>query len=261
MKRIIQTLIVLPGLLLAATGCSIKEERSECPCWLDVFFEEFPEEGLVLSAWNGSRLFQDEIAGEDFSDFYEKEVKKGLVSLSAYRCKDSLTEKDGSLVIPIGSQADSLYAHLSWVECYGEFACDTVRLHKQFATVHLTLENSSGQAYPYWVEVVGNINGMNTRTLSPAEGEFDFIPELSENQDCSFRLPRQKDGSLSLLIYKKEDNSFVDCLALGELICASGYDWAAEDLSDIDITIDFAKVGIQISIRGWDSEYIYEITI
>lgn len=253
--------LLLAGLLILLQSCSLKEERSDCPCWLDVFFGNFPEEGLVLSAWQGEKLFKDDVTRDDFTDFYEKEVKRGLVSLSAYRNSGALSVSGDIISIQKGSQADSLYAYSSYVECFGEFAADTVHLYKQFATVFLQLKNSADNVYPYWVRIIGNVSGTQVRDLSPVGGEFLFDPTLSETQGCTFRLPRQKDDSLILEFHNISDGSLADSINLGAQIASAGFDWGARSLNDIIIEIDFAKVGMEITVREWESEDIYDITI
>lgn len=257
---ILSTIAVLGTVILSS--CSIKEDRSPCPCWLDIFFNGFPHEGVVIAGYSSDKVLHDMVSEDEFTDFVEYSVPRTLLSVSAFRVNPAIS-LDGKMVkIKKGDQADSLYAHQSYVDCRGECAVDTVTLHKQFATVYLTFENSEGESVnSYDVVVRGNVSGIDITTLQPAEGEFEFKPKGNADGLYVFRLPRQKDSSIAIDLYRTDNGEFIDTIDAGTLIERSGYDWRARDLQDIVINVDFAKMGIDVSVRSWDSEEIYEVTI
>lgn len=259
MKRKQIIFFLLAGVLLSS--CSIKEDRSPCPCWLDVFFDVFPAEGVSISAYDSHELFDHKINVEPESGFEEYEVPRTFVSLCAYRRLSGVNASSGKVIISKGNQSDSLYSHLSRVNCTGEFAEDTVKLHKQFATVYLTFENAEGASDAYLPKIKGKVCGLDLTSLDPINGDFEYMPDEPDNLIYQFRLPRQKDSSIQMELYKKSDGSFADTIELGRLIENSGYDWTAVDLKDIVVTVDFAKVEMEISVREWASEDIYDITI
>lgn len=249
-------------LALSLCSCSIKEDRSPCPCWLQVFFDRFPDSGVVLTGYTTENIFGESVGKDDFEDFVELTVPRTLLSVSSYRRTPGITHSGRKITISRGCQADSLYAHQAYVDCSGENAVDTVSFHKQFATVYLTFENSEGETLAkYDVLVKGGVNGMDLATLEPIEGEFEFKPEEREDNFFVFRIPRQNDDSLSLELYDKSDGEFVDAIGAGLLIRNSGFDWRAKDLKDIVINVDFAKMNLEVSVREWDAQEIYDITI
>lgn len=259
MKRKTFIILMTAGVLLCS--CSVKEDRTPCPCWLDVFFDAFPKEGVSLAGYGSQRIFSDELDEKPYTGYREYEVQRTFISVSAYRMLEGIDGRSGSALIEKGNQADSLYAHLSSVNCTGEFAVDTVRLHKQFATVYLTFENTEGITVSYTPVITGNVCGMDLKTLRPLEGEFEYEPSEAGPLFYTFRIPRQKDSSLQMELYDSNDGSFIDTVDLGRLIVNSGYDWNARDLKDIVVTVDFAKVEMEIHVSEWGSEDIYDVTI
>jgi hypothetical protein len=72
-------------------------------------------------------------------------------------------------------------------------------------------------------------------------------------------LPRQIDASLMLEV--DDGKGGYKAFALGQYIVSSGYDWTAEDLEDITVTLDYALTEIRLVIGGWESVYEYEMEI
>lgn len=245
-----------------ASSCSIKEDRTPCPCWLDIFLPDSNTSTVGISLWQGDQqLLTEDVEYTRFVPFLEKEVKRGFNRLSAFERKGNLKMNGTCVKIETGHQCDSLYAYSDIVDCTGEFAIDTIVFHKQFATLSLQIVNAEEITYPYTLSVRGNVNGTDLTTLSPINGKFLYEPSLDENCTGTCRLPRQKDSSLALDMCKIEGGSLVDTIPLGDLIEKTGYDWNLADLDDITIIIDFAKAEIVVSVNEWQSEYTYEIEI
>lgn len=262
MKRIIEAVITLTGLAIMVSSCSIKEDRTPCPCWLDIFLPETYKCTVGISLWQGNtQLLSEDIGYTRFVPFLEKEVKRGFNRLSAFKNNGDLNLSATSVKIEPGQQCDSLYAYCDVVDCRGEFAMDTIVFHKQFATLSLQIVNPQEITYPYALTVKGNVSGIELTSLKPIEGAFKYTTALDEDYIGTCRLPRQKDSSLSLDMNKVDDGTLVDTIPLGELISRTGYNWSAEDLDDITITIDFAKAEIVVTVNEWQSEYTYEIEI
>ena len=252
----------LAAVVLMAGSCSIKEDRSECPCWLKVFIDPFPASGAVISAWNGSPVFLDMVEEGDWTDFYEATVPRGFLGVTCFRHIPSLDFRDGVILIGCGHEADSLYAHHATVDCTGETAIDRASLHKQFSTVYMSFKDTGdGEDFPYDVKIRGGVDGMDMSTLEPHPGEFLFAPQEVAPLRWQFRVPRQKDSSLMLDLYRKGDGGLADSLPLGLYIAESGFDWEAESLEDIVITVDFAKADLEVTVSEWNADTVYDITI
>ena len=73
-----KTLITLAALLSLA-ACSIKEDRTPCPCWLSIDFTKVSQKNVNVAAWGEGELFCERIAVKDYlgAEGYEKTVPKG----------------------------------------------------------------------------------------------------------------------------------------------------------------------------------------
>ena len=38
---------------------------------------------------------------------------------------------------------------------------------------------------------------------------------------------------------------------IGDIIAQSGFDWEAEDLEDIDLTLDYSATQVTFTVNGW----------
>ena len=258
-----KTLITLAAALIGAAACSIKEDRTPCPCWLSIDFAKVSQKNVNVAAWGDSELFFERIAVTDYPDAgsFEKTVPKGYVNTSVVSGEREMFRSGARLNIPVGHDADSIYAHAGYVECLGEFASDTAVMHKQFARVFMNVEIPQGLRYPYTFTACSDVCGMDMRDLSPVEGEFRVDLDLDEENICMFCLPRQREsgGNLKLLIY--EGNEVIETIPLAEWINQMGYNWLKKDLEDIYVGVDYAKAEVSISIKGWDEGYSFKVEI
>lgn len=249
--------------LLLAASCSIKEDRSPCPCWLSIDFSRCPKMSVTVAAWAEDEIFSERIASDDYKEpgSYEKTVPKGWVSTSVIKGEREMQRNAERLIIPLGHDADSIYAHASAIECLGEFAKDTAVLHKQFARVFMSVEIPEGHEYPYSLVISSDVCGMDMRDLSPIEGEFCIDLVMGEDNIGMFCLPRQKEdgGDLKMLIYYQQE--LIETIPLADWINQMGYNWLKKDLDDIYIGVDYAKAEVSISIKGWDDGYSFKVEI
>jgi hypothetical protein len=258
-----KTLIIMAAILLLAASCSIKEDRSPCPCWLSIDLNRCTPKSVTVAAWGEDEIFCERVAVQDYQEegSYEKTVPKGYVSTSVIGGERDMQRSGARLIIPMGHDADSIYAHARSVECFGEFARDTAVLHKQFARVFMSVQIPQGHQYPYTFKACSDICGMDMRDLSPVEGDFLLDLKLDEQNICMFCIPRQKEdgGELRLLIYEEE--KVIETIPLADWIDRMGYNWLKKDLEDIYIGVDYAKAEVSISIKGWDDGVSFKVEI
>ena len=266
----------MAGILLLSS-CSVKEDRSGCPCWMTVDLSKVAKsrqhiaESVVLRLRGNSDevdySYQVTEAVKPDVGALEYEVPRGSVGVSAVALGneipgqagyDGIVGYDGDEIrIPVGEQMDSLYGFFRMFYTRCESVLCDVELHKEFCTVSFTL-GDDGYVSPYDLEVWGNVAGVSAWDLMPLEGDFRFAPSL-EDGVYRVRVPRQVDNSSELVML--EDSEIVDRLPLGEYIARSGYDWAAEDLADVHIALDMEKQQVMITVSGWDGVVVMDIVI
>lgn len=265
--------IVLLALQLA-TGCSVKEDRLPCPCYLQVDLKDAYDgiEGksgdVLVSIYCPDTYYRSSVLVSNYPDYLEIPVPKGEVMVSVLSEPDFQQMSDKSLLIRQGRQSDSVYAYCTNILAEEEFIYDRITLHKQYSTVFLKL--SGPEVYPEWgvspveldIRIVGGTDGLQTNGLKPHEGSFFIdLPAKKPEEVHSFRIPRQADKSLVMELYEHSTGAHVDTLPLGEYIDATGYSWDAVDLQDIYIELNYAMAEVRISINEWDEEeaFIQEI--
>ena len=236
-------LLGMTVMLAALCSCSVKEDRSDCPCWLTVEAEK----SISISGWFGqTNLFRDHAGG-----FVERTVPRGTVDITGVH---------GSLVAPVGHQLDSLFAAHVSVNTVAEFRHTKVALRKNFATVELDFKDEDDGRTEYELEVTGTVCGADARTLEPKEGHFRCIPEpQAAKRGYAFRVPRQKDESLRLILSR--EGTVRETIDLGRIIVKNGFDWTKEDLGDITVLCDLPAHTFTISIKDWEGPVTFEITI
>lgn len=253
MRRINIILVVLLPLL---ASCSVKEDRDECPCWLQIDLSTCSHyaDRVSLKGWTSSSpVFGVQVLSEDFSSSHEEEVPRTMVSYCATSGLDDSRSSGMLVIVPEGMQSDRLYAYRADVQAFGETAYDKVSLHKQYAAVAVKIDDSDND---YSVTVKSRWNGLDLVSLKPVAGSFRFAPERNEEKVWYFRLPRQGDDSLIMEITGA--NGYTYPYDLGRLIRESGYDWAAEDLDDIMIGVDYHSGQTTIKVIPWEEGLIYD---
>ena len=286
----------MAGILLLSS-CSVKEDRSGCPCWMTVDLSKVAESRwksperqssteyqMVTKSLESRQHIAESVvlrlrgnSDEDEVDYafkmtetvntevgaLEYEVPRGSVGVSVIGMPDrvghdGIAGYDGDEIrIPVGEQMDSLYGFFRMFYTRCESVLCDVELHKEFCTVSFTL-GDDGYISPYDLEVWGNVAGVSPWDLMPLEGDFRFAPS-QEDGVYRVRVPRQVDNSLELVML--EDSEIVDRLPLGEYITRSGYDWTAEDLADVSVVLDLEKQQVMITVSGWDGVVVMDIVI
>ena len=251
MQRLLLLLLSLAALL----SCSVKEDRSACPCLLVVSLDRIPgilrEEALQLEVLSGDGriCWQDPLRADQGP--LRVQVPRGHVRIGA--AWDALGTRAKAVLTPSGSEADSLFAYSAVVPCQAETVTDTVWLHKQWCTLHIQLLSPDAWVL-YRMEIQGRWNGLALDDLSPIPGELTVEPRLLRPGLYEGRIPRQGDDGLRLKIFDPDRGPEAVCdYPLGELMRRSGYDWTEPDLRDLTVTLDPTQAEITVEIAPWDT--------
>ena len=246
-------------IIVTIASCSIKEDRSDCPCVLTVTLHETTGK-VMISGWNDGRRIINDILKPDDKEYTAKyRVPRDRCGISAFRGYEELVLSNDVLLIPEGNQMSCLYASASVVDTDRETAEYEVSFKKNHVKVNLSFSDSDTGLSPYDIQVRSNVAGIDMKTLSPVMGNFVCTPEIKDGKGYEFVVPRQIDESLSIDLMR--GNEKYDTIALGSIIASTGYDWAADDLADIDLVIDLPKGEISITVSGWDGPFSTTIII
>ena len=243
--------ILVPLLLLPS--CSIKENRTECPCALTLELTGLPVRPVVLGVAGEGYSFTEVVHADTILVL---PVPKGELAVSAVG--GALAEEDGSVRIPEGEEAPPLYLFNADVSAGEEQVVLPVLLHKQFCTLELLFSSPPGYGPPFEVAIEGFYCGWQPDG-SPAPGAFSRRLLPGSDGSSVLRLPRQGDDSL--LIHIVFSDRIVRTFALGSYIVASGYDWSALDLEDLTLHVDISVTSVTISTDLWSRTEDIELFI
>jgi len=247
--------MILPAclaLLLAGVSCTVKENRTDCPCYLHVSFTDPEASGDVdMMGWNADVLFRNSVRIEDCRPSWTRPVDKCVLVFSACKGIGRAAAEGHRIGIPAGCQADSLYAYYEEVDATGDDAEVQVSLRKQFATVFLDIRKPADVVRSCRFFVEGNTCGFDRLDFSPLPGLFLYepVPRTGENI-VTFRVPRQSDDSLRITIRPAGSSALT--FPLGEYIRQLGYSWKTEELQDIYVSVDLARGQVEVRVADWE---------
>lgn len=257
MKRF---LVVLPALavLVMGAGC-IKEDRSECPCRLfldftDVDTSSIASADILMTSEEGFE-FVDVVESGYFAEYMIK-VPSHQISLQVLAGAGHCLSSDMSVVIPYGEECPKLFRHESVINADSEVVKERIRLRKNHCV--LTVQVEAGEDYPFKLTVKGRVDGYDSN-LKPTVGDFSCRAVPDDSGQCVVVIPRQLDSSLALEV--DDGTGSVKTFAVGESIVAGGYDWEAEDLDDVTVTLDYSLTEIALEIIEWTEESVHEVII
>ncbi len=258
-QNVYRTLICLfAGTLFA--GCSVKEDREDCPCRLVLDFSEVDtflvKSVEVLGVTGENVAFSDTLSADDFGEKYICEVVRESIRINIWSTVDYGCSFPEGITIPYGFECPRLYMQSFVADATGEVWYGKVRLRKNHCRLTVVMEGCD--EIPYSFTFRGNVDGYGMDG-NPSEGEFSCVAYPETVGSSSALIPRQIDNSLMLDI--DDGTRVIKTFALGEYIAATGYDWTQPDLNDMEIIIDYAVTYIKISIPGWDKEYLYNIIL
>lgn len=240
-------ILIFSALVFALWGCCIKEDRSGCPANVH---HSLSDRALYIAGnkpvkvrlGDGTRTSTVTLSA--YSPDCWESVERGVLSVSG------ILDNGAGTVVAMGGQSDSLWAFSGDHVVVGEEEEIVLDLHKRFATIYITFDEGIDTGR-YRIMVLGDIGGTDLTRMTPVEG--DFMCELAvEDHSSSVRVPAQGPGSGLKL-------QFSD-LATGEIswdwdlaaeLAAKGYDWNADDLEDIRVTVKLLPMELSITFGNW----------
>ncbi len=252
--------MALTAALYIGCSCAVKEDREFCPSRLTVDASSFfgISDVAYVNMDSGTGQLKDTLYLKTGQTSAEWLAPKGMITAYAFSNLTESIENEGIITIPTGKDADPLRAFCQRLECYNEIAGIEAVPNRQSAKVRLRILNVE-DGYPYSLQIIGDVCGIDLRSMTPVQGEFRYDLCLDDDLTCDFYLPRQNERN-SLEIKVLLDGVHIETLPLAAWIEAAGYDWTMDDLPDISLDMDHARMRVVINVQGWEHES-YEVVL
>ena len=257
--------LLLAGCLLILPGaCSIREDRSDCPCLLVLDFSAVDAGGLMgngyeellWSVGSGGFRVEGRLSLDDLPPELVVEIPREEALLSVLAGEDGFRGPDGSVVIPEGESCPPLLAFSAPVNASLPEVTVPVVMHRRHACLDIRFRDYLQEGFSF--ALLGTVCGY-APDLRPLPGPFRVSLLPDGEGRCRVAVPAQTDGSLSLCVYRYGELERV--FRLGEYILDSGYDWEAEELEDISLEIDFFGTSARINVNQWSKTVYFTIAV
>jgi len=267
-----KTVLLLAASFYAASGCTVREDRQPCPCYLDVDYREVLAAGLFPAGEPGVVDVTVLIPGHSVRckhdlalcpEIEEKQVVRDtaqVIALVGNRMPEGFPDLGTNIQYEVGNQIDSLYVHSGKVDCTGEVSVCVLQPLKQFSTLTLTDEDDGAILRTYNLVLRGTTCGFDAAALSALQGPYLYtVQEYDRNGAISVRIPRQTERSLMLDFYDKDSYQRMFSAPLGQYLFDAGYDPSAPALTDYSFKINFRQALVYLRIADWEEEYIHQL--
>lgn len=260
-------LLAAAACLLLSCSCSVKEDRSACPCCLTIDLNCIDFENILDGQDGALRLVLHE--GRDTAYMGTALVDPALAELSVKVGRGVLTRgawvmpgeaNGGHVRIAPGSECPPVWMGVSRVDCRGDEARDTIILHKRWCGVTVRMKGAGSTSWQF-ASAQSDVCGY-AADGEVVMGNYNYVADC-RGGDFSFRIPRQVDDSLSLTVGRgsPEAPSSMKVFPLGRVISGSGYDWDAADLDDVSVVLDFELSSMSVTLSGWRREEAFVVRI
>lgn len=241
-------IMILAFVALLVPGCSVKEDRSACPAWLQV---SLSAKSIALAG--ECPVSVSAVHGEGIDTLTLTSLSpEGWVKVGRSRLRvDALLRNGAGLTVPWGSECDSLWAYSKTISLHSDEGRLEVTLHKRFATVWFAFDSEPDYAHSR-LTLRSDIAGTDITRMNPVQGEFRCLLKPSGGK-LSVRLPAQRsDSSLELECTALDGGGLLWNWDLGSALRNAGYDWNAEDLADIRVRVTLMPLSISVETIPWN---------
>jgi len=257
------------GMAMLAPACSVKEDRIECPVYVTVLTDQFVIRGMnegKVSFSSSHVIDREDISFLTFlRDGYRQACPREFARVAIFSGAENYTLTEESMMVLPGRQAGLLWAYgESFSANSDEYVVDA-EPHKQYCLVQFLFDQSvtAPPDYNWRFRIKAACSGMDIYTLEPLEGEYSCCVGPNAVGAWYGVIPRQKANDLLLEVFlpdaDNEQEGRVDyVIDLGKKFEALGYDWTAEDLRDVSVSVGFASMGVTVSVQDWEGDDSYK---
>ncbi len=254
-------LFTATAISLLLSSCSIKEQRDQCPTWITFDFR-----GDSTRVWNihyilgygNGAVIHDTIPSEHTDSLYEIAVPRGEVNIGIFANIRSMLYANG-FVTPAGNCADTLYTQFTNTSFMNDYDTLEVSLHKDYIATYIKVMEyppERGMELKITSSSIGReldgsiISGNFIHSPSPYH-----TPTTEEPYYCYYsQITRQGKNDLTLNL-----SGFT--IEMEGILQENGIDMDAPSLKDLYLTIDYSKLTLTISVKGFESKEYIEIIL
>ena len=260
-----KTILVACLSLTTLCSCSIKEERSVCPCVVEIDYSAIKEDQRISESEDQNILLiipsqvNMTVKPRDYPDGQELSISRKNASFNCYMGYSSGRISGSRLVIPEGSEGDQLYSYHKDMLIGPN--TENVRiapvLCSEFTKVVIRFVGNESAATGLTVRATSTTNGLDLATGHATEGDFRCELTPIDAQSFAFNMPRQKNRDIEVDIFSTDEPVYT--LELWRELDRASYDWDAESLAPlVIINIDRKKVDIDVTVLDWNESITYE---
>lgn len=240
------------------SSCTVKEERTGCPCLLNLDLDQVIETGNYEEAVTTLVPTPEGVRERELIELspymgigYEVSVPRKVINTSVVCGVGQEFFSESS----VNAGTAPVMAFAEAVRCREDRETVEVMLHKQYCRVTLLPEGfDSASEYPFRVRLDASTGALDLCSLEPCGEPFSAM----FGDDLTINVPRQADGAPLILDMLADGPEPVFSVDLSAKLAAAGYDWSAEDLADVSVKVDFARMTCSVAVLPWDenSEYM-----
>lgn len=250
---------VFLALLLVLPACSVKEERTGCPCYVHLIVDEFLRAGLseAMVAFSSGGLGHSETL--DLSPYegssYEKQLPRSQARAAVAAGLENSRLEGEVLKVPYGLEADPLWLYFEDFECEGDDKYLLAAPSKQYCNLTIVVTGMDEESeYNCSLQVYAGSSDVELYTGHPAGGKYHATARRVGPLVYAVRIPRQQGNELLLEISPPPTRNAAEpmVLDLGDEFRRAGYDWGRHNLMDASAVVDYASADISFDIVDWD---------
>lgn len=243
-------------------SCSVKEDRAVCPCRMDIDVDEFARledcPTALLQIQSDKDISETIVPREYEGSCYVAKVGRRPNRVTLVGGLKSSVCRGDTLSLPVGQEADALWVYNEYVDCSDEYVFVKAVPHKRWCDVHLILAGVPDPSkYEYDIVIAADCSGMRLSSGLPVWGDYRAMVNRTKVGDPVVRLPLQKENSVRLDFYHKNDARVYEShdrafyLEIGKEMERQHYDWRKDDLDDVYVIVNNVEMTASITVVPW----------
>lgn len=263
--NIIKTLLSVQMAAALFCSCSIKEDRTMCPCTLNLDYSLIRSDDRIEDADNRviylnvpSQISSQERIG-DFPQGQYMVIARRDALLSCYLGYSPERISSGRLLIPEGEDGDAFFSYHEdlFIGPDTEDVFVTPRLCNECTKIVVCFVDNDSASEEYSLMAKSSTDGLDLSTGRPTSGKFNCRMTSIDGKSFSFNMPRQGSHDIVIDVLSARDSGLLYDIKLYEELDRASYAWNAESLPPlVVINVERQNVIVDVKIIDWD-EAVY----